>query len=79
MADKAGSHRSTVSARTLGRDVLLGIGAKNIGNGKRGRHACWVLPTKNAQAVIRLTQAGFGLVHACKIVAKRADVLSALE
>jgi hypothetical protein len=79
LANKTGFHRSVFTERTLGRDVLLALGAKNIGNGARGRHSFWVLPTKNAKAIVKITKLGFGPIHACRIVARRDQIVSVLE
>ena len=79
LAEKLGVHRSIMQDRTLGRDTLEGIGVCNLGAAKMGRHALRVLPKENADAILSLHEAGFNAVDACRIVARRREILSALE
>lgn len=79
LADSLAVDRSVLHDRALGEGVLEAIGARNMGVGKRGRHAFWVLPKEHAEAILALRRAGFNTVDSCRIVARRREILTALE
>lgn len=79
LADSLAVDRSVLHDRALGRGVREAIGVANFGTTKRGRHSFWALPKENAEAIIKLRSAGFNAVDACRIVARRREILSALE